>query len=91
MSAPYIGRVVHYVAFGTPGGEYPVGVHRAALITQVWDDQWVGLCVLNPTGLFFHEKLRYDRDGRVPATWHFLEDDQRAAHAGEGGTSAGGQ
>ena len=27
---PSIGRVVHYVAYGTPGGEFPAGAHRAA-------------------------------------------------------------
>ncbi len=74
MKAPHIGMIVHYVAFGTPGGEYQAGAHRAAIVTQIHDDQWVGLCVINPTGLFFHEKLRYDGGGRVPATWHFIEE-----------------
>lgn len=32
---PSIGRIVHYVAYGTPGGEFPVGAHRAAIITEV--------------------------------------------------------
>ena len=70
---PSIGKLVHYIAYGTPGGEYTPGVHRAAIVTQVHDDLWVGLCVVNPTGLFFHEKCRYDGGGRTPGTWHFIE------------------
>lgn len=31
---PAVGRVVHYVAYGTPGGEFPAGVCRAAVITE---------------------------------------------------------
>lgn len=31
---PSVGRVVHYVSFGTPGGEYP-RCCRAAVITEV--------------------------------------------------------
>jgi len=73
---PYVGKTIHYVAFGTPGGEYTAGVHRAAVITQVDDDQWVSLCVLNPTGLFFNQRCHYDRDGTVPGSWHFIEDEK---------------
>lgn len=51
---PSVGRAVHYVSFGTPGGEYP-SVCRAATVTEVnpEDDSHVGLMVTNPTGLFF--------------------------------------
>lgn len=37
--APTVGRVVHYVSYGTPGGEFP-SVCRAALVTEVggWVD-----------------------------------------------------
>jgi hypothetical protein len=31
--------VVHYVAYGTPGGEFPAGVCRAAIITEVYSLQ----------------------------------------------------
>ena len=58
---PSIGRVVHYVSFGTPGGEY--GSHcRAAVVTEVQGDPRasVGLCVLNPTGQFFNRAVPYD-------------------------------
>lgn len=34
---PSIGRMVHYVAYGTPGGEYAAGAHRAAIITEVYE------------------------------------------------------
>lgn len=35
MDKPSVGRTVHYVAYGTPGGEFPAGVCRAAIITEV--------------------------------------------------------
>lgn len=35
MDIPTVARNVHYVAYGTPGGEFPAGVCRAALITEV--------------------------------------------------------
>ena len=52
---PSVGRVVHYVSFGTPGGEF-LSACRAADVTEVdpHDPTRVGLCVKNPTGLFFH-------------------------------------
>lgn len=49
---PTVGRQVHYVSYGTPGGEY-TSECRAATITEVRDGH-IGLAVLNPTGLFFH-------------------------------------
>lgn len=64
---PSIGRIVHYVSYGTPGGEYGREC-RAAIITQVHSDDPVpehgvpdtGLFVANPTGLFLNEKVRHD-------------------------------
>jgi hypothetical protein len=46
---PSVGRIVHYVSYGTPGGEYSREC-RAAVVTEVQDDPRasVGLCVLNP-------------------------------------------
>lgn len=35
MDKPSVGRIVHYVAYGTPKGEFPAGVCRAAVITEV--------------------------------------------------------
>lgn len=70
---PSIGRIVHYVAYGTPGGEYKPA-HRAAIIAEVESDSRVGLCVLNPTGLFFNQKVSRD-DSEQPrgGTWHWPE------------------
>ena len=57
---PSVGRIVHYVSYGTPGGEYTMEC-RAAVITEVGVDdgivQHVGLCVLNPTGQFFNRAV----------------------------------
>lgn len=36
MEKPSVSRMVHYVAYGTPGGEFPAGVCRAAVITEVY-------------------------------------------------------
>lgn len=70
---PAVGEVVHYVSYGTPGGEYSQAC-RAAIVTQVtpadaiaatpFDDvrpDTVGLAVLNPTGLFFNGSVPHDR------------------------------
>lgn len=76
MSVPSVGRMVHYVSYGTPKGEYSSQC-RAAVITQVWDtdgapgQDMVGLAVLNPTGLFFHEQTRHAGDGKPGGTWHW--------------------
>lgn len=57
---PSVGRVVHYVSYGTPGGEYKSEC-RAAIITEVPDAMWqddaqpVGLAVFNPTGIFLNQ------------------------------------
>ncbi|MFJ6720480.1 hypothetical protein [Streptomyces sp. NPDC091259] len=75
---PSVGRVVHYVSYGTPGGEY-VSQCRAAVITEVpsfleaepfdgcpngTDDRWlVGLAVLNPSGMFFSRASYDEWDG----------------------------
>lgn len=50
---PSIGRVVHYQAYGTPGGEFQ-SKPRAAIIADVHPDDVCDVVVLNPTGLFFN-------------------------------------
>lgn len=82
---PTVGRMIHYVAYGTPGGEYQAAAHRAAIITEVVMDDGqvvgsegfmtsVGLCVINPTGLFFRQMVPYDgRPTPSPGTWHWPE------------------
>ena len=69
---PTVGRIVHYVAFGTPGGEYAAGAHRAAIITALDAHGHVSLCVFNPTGLHFRDDAPYNEDC-VPGTWHWPE------------------
>jgi len=73
MQKPSVCRNVHYVAYGTPGGEFPAGICRAAIITEINEAMIaegaqfpfdgagrVGLCVLNPTGQFFNRGVPYD-------------------------------
>lgn len=61
---PSVGRIVHYVSYGTPGGEYGKEC-RAAIVTWVHpdtidaEDQLVSLCVFNPTGQFFAETVAH--------------------------------
>lgn len=74
---PSVGRIVHYVAYGTPGGEFPAGVHRAAIVTDVHNpgepESVISLCAINPTGLFFNVGISYDATGALPGTWHWPE------------------
>lgn len=72
---PSIGRVVHYVSYGTPGGEYGSEC-RAAIITEVPQAApgvTVGLTVLNPTGMFFNRTVPYDDGEHRGGTWHWPE------------------
>lgn len=70
---PSVGRVVHYVSYGTPNGEYKPE-HRAAMITQVNANSFsVGLCILNPTGLFFNAEVPQDETEKKGGTWHWPE------------------
>lgn len=69
---PTVGQIVHYVSYGTPGGEY-VGECRAAIVTQVGVVDQVALGVLNPTGLFFNECVVHDEDDKRGGTWHWPE------------------
>jgi hypothetical protein len=75
---PSVGRMVHYVAYGTPGGEFPAGACRAAIVTEVDRDGAgeaigsVGLCVLNPTGQFFNRSIPYSAE-KKPGSWHWPE------------------
>jgi hypothetical protein len=75
---PTVGRIVHYVSYGTPGGEYRSEC-RAAVVTEVpegvADPQTIGLCVLNPTGQFFSRTVPHHDGGETLAggTWHWPE------------------
>jgi hypothetical protein len=74
-TTPSIGRIVHYVSYGTPGGEYPRAC-RAAVITEVGEFT-IGLAVLNPSGLFFDQGLPYrepvEGQPMEGGTWHWPE------------------
>jgi len=71
VTAPSVGRVVHYVSYGSPGGEYGKEC-RAAIITELTGDpnhpDQVGLCVLNPTGQFFNRAVPYHDGAETPGT-----------------------
>lgn len=83
---PSVGRFVHYVSYGTPGGEF-TSECRAAVITEVQpafkgqraviDVERVGLAVFNPSGLFFHTLAdggcRQSEDNHAGGTWHWPE------------------
>ena len=79
---PTVGRIVHYVAYGTPGGEFRPA-HRAAVVTEVREMKpedpeasskyEAKLCVLNPTGIFFSDWLPEDPSGQRGGTWHWPE------------------
>lgn len=88
MPAPTVGRIVHYVSYGTPprpdGAQTFPSTCRAAIVTEVNDvptgpngEYLVGLCVLNPTGMFFHSLAdggceQYD-DEHIGGSWHWPE------------------
>jgi len=82
MPQPSVGHNVHYVSYGTPGGEY-TSQCRAAIITAVHDLEpvpehgvpYVDLAVLNPTGMFFNTDVSYQGSGEDGGTWHWHEDD----------------
>jgi hypothetical protein len=78
---PSVGRIVHYVSYGTPGGEY-TSQCRAAIVAgvpdgalpvadaeraQEWDSNAIvcDLVVLNPTGLFFN-RCAYEHPDNGP-------------------------
>lgn len=93
---PTVGRIVHYVSYGTPvradGSQAYTSECRAAIITAVhpltgvdaaqaeveqWDTEYrydVDLCVLNPTGQFFNQKVwhAHAQSGKG-GTWHWPE------------------
>lgn len=72
MNKPSVGSDVHYVSYGTPGGEYS-SVCRAAIVTQINDDGTVGLAVMNPTGMFFNTSIMGDFTEKTGGTWHWPE------------------
>lgn len=75
---PTVGRIVHYQSYGTPGGEH-LPSPRAAVITEVGHDGIestfeatgeVGLCVMNPTGLFLNRNVPFSETPK-PGCWNW--------------------
>lgn len=87
MDTPSVGRIVHYVSYSTPGGEYSSEC-RAAVIAEVYpvegggllsggevqdyEPQSCALVVLNPTGVFFRD-CPQDESDKCGGTWHWPE------------------
>lgn len=75
---PSVGRVVHYVSYGTPNGEFSSQC-RAADVTEVNEAGEVGLFVKNPDGVFLHPighrngPVPHDEDTKAGGTWHWPE------------------
>lgn len=75
---PSVGRIVHYVSYGTPGREYKSEC-RAAVVVGIPNSEdlsVIQLCVLNPSGIFFNECAHIEGDehaGRKGGTWHWPE------------------
>lgn len=74
-AVPTVGRVVHYVAYGSDGGRYPKTC-RAAMVTEAEKGSLaVSLAVLNPTGMFFNQNVPHcsTDHGLSGGTWHWPE------------------
>jgi hypothetical protein len=80
VQKPSVGRIVHYVSYGTPGGEYKSEC-RAAIVTGLdnyklhGEDVNMGcvhLAVLNPEGMFFNKSVCHDED-QAGGSWHWPE------------------
>ena len=81
---PSVGRIVHYVSYGSPGGEFPARACRAAIVTEVGytgdavngSTEHIGIVVFNPTGQWFNRGVSQDESqemSRAPGTWHWPE------------------
>lgn len=65
---PTVGRVVYYKSLGSPNGEFE-STDRAAIITQVHNATCVGLCILNPNGMYFNESVV---QGQEAGKWDWM-------------------
>lgn len=74
---PAVGRIVHYVSHGTPGGAC-TSQCRAAIITTTdaapsdVSSQYAGLAILNPEGAVFNPYVVQDAAASC-GTWHWPE------------------
>lgn len=75
---PTVGRIVHYVSYGSPGGEFTSQCRAAVVagIPSAIEEGEVSLVVLNPTGLFFNVCCSQDEDEKRGGTWHWPERDE---------------
>jgi len=65
---PSVGRIVHYVSYGTPGGEYQPSKDGGFT-------GHISLAVLNPEGMFFNKSVLQDEEHHAGGTWHWPERD----------------
>jgi hypothetical protein len=84
--------MIAYYAYGTPGGEFPAGVARAAVITEVDEPgnpaSSIGIAVLNPTGLFFNRGIKKVTYPSQPGCWDWpvyvppveMPEEEKATH-----------
>lgn len=80
MQKPSVGRIIHYVSYGTPKGEYQPA-HRAAIITDVKstenDDATtsyeIRCTIFNPDGQFLSPWLKFDEEEKASGTVHWPE------------------
>lgn len=69
---PSCGRILHYVAFGTPGGEYKPGQCRPCIVTEVNGDGTIKATIFQTEGTFTKQALCHDEE-KKPGTWHWPE------------------
>ena len=68
LQEPSIGRIVHYSSYGSKEGEFAPGECLAAIVTEVIDEKYIGLSVLNPNGLYFNSASHdIEKSG---GSWH---------------------
>lgn len=70
---PTIGRVVHYVSYGSKDGRVE-GKCRAAFVTEVHPNYAVpavGLAVFSPNGMHMDRDVRQSEDDHTGGTWHW--------------------
>lgn len=71
MVKPRIVDRVHYVSAGHSLGTYS-STCRAAIVTDVKEDNVLSLAVFSARGILFHEEIAHD-DGKAGGTWHWPE------------------